>query len=313
MSTTPLAAQDGAKTQKPLPKRRSGKTSLRTALIPWLFLAPALIIFTWFKFYPMVSGFSMSFYNVQFYADSEWVGLDNFYKAFEDPALRLAVFHTTIYVIVATLGASITALCLALFLEGPARHLRFIRTAIFLPAITSVAIIAEIWRILFNSADYGIVNSTLSFLGIAPQGFLSDPNQALWVLILMSIWKSAPYDMVIFVAGLVGINRELYDAASVDGASPLRKFWHVTIPGIIPSISVVVMLSFIRGFRIFAEVYATTGGGPAGSTSTIMTHIYKVGFEELNYGYASAVSLLLLLFTVALTLVHMKIKARFTV
>ncbi|MCY1667284.1 carbohydrate ABC transporter permease [Rhizobium sp. SL86] len=313
MTTTPQAAPNGAAGGKRLPKRRPRKTPLSTAIIPWLFLAPALVIFTWFKFYPMVSGFSMSFYNVQFYADSEWVGLDNFYKAFDDPDLRLAVFHTTIYVIVATLGASVTALCLALFLEGPARHLRIIRTAIFLPAITSVAIIAEIWRILFNSADYGIINATLGFLGVAPQGFLSDPDQALWVLILMSIWKSAPYDMVIFVAGLVGINRELYDAASVDGASPWRKFWHVTIPGIIPSISVVVMLSFIRGFRIFAEVYATTGGGPAGSTATIMTHVYKVGFEELNYGYASAVSLLLLLFTVALTLVHMKIKSRFTV
>ena len=313
MSTTPQAALNGPAAVKRLSKRRPRKIPLRTAIIPWLFLAPALVIFTWFKFYPMVSGFSMSFYNVQFYADSEWVGLDNFYKAFEDPDLRLAVYHTTIYVIVATLGASVTALCLALFLEGPARHLRIIRTAIFLPAITSVAIIAEIWRILFNSADYGIINSTLAFLGVGPQGFLSDPNQALWVLILMSVWKSAPYDMVIFVAGLVGINRELYDAASVDGASPLRKFWHVTIPGIIPSISVVVMLSFIRGFRIFAEVYATTGGGPAGSTATIMTHVYKVGFEELNYGYASAVSLLLLVFTVALTLVHMKIKSRYTV
>ncbi|WP_200925566.1 sugar ABC transporter permease [Rhizobium sp. Leaf262] len=294
------------------PKRRRTRKRLSTSLIPWLFLAPALIIFTWFKFYPMVSGFSMSFYDVQFYSDSKWVGLDNFYRAFNDLALRAAVIHTTIYVIVATLSASFVAFFMALALEGPARHLGVIRTAVFLPAITSVAIIAEIWRILFNSADYGLVNSLLGLIGIAPQGFLSDPNQALWVLILMSVWKSAPYDMVIFVAGLVGVNRELYDAANVDGASMWRKLWHVTLPGIIPSISVVLMLSFIRGFRVFAEVYATTGGGPAGSTSTIMTHVYKVGFEELNYGYASAVSLMLLVFTVLLTLLHMKIKSRFT-
>ncbi|WHA43553.1 carbohydrate ABC transporter permease [Agrobacterium larrymoorei] len=281
-----------------------------TELVPWLFLAPALIIFSWFKFYPMISGFMMSFYDVQFYDESKWVGLANFYRAFEDPELRRAIGHTTIYVIVATLSASIVAFAMALLLEGPARHLHFIRTVVFLPAITSVAIIAEIWRIIFNSAPYGIVNTLLSFVGIEPQGFLTDPNQALSVLILMSIWKSAPYDMVIFIAGLATINRELYDAADVDGASPLRKLWHVTLPGIIPSISVVIMLSFIRGFRIFAEVYSTTGGGPAGSTSTIMTHIYKVGFEELNYGYASAVSFLLLLFTMALTLVHMKIKSK---
>lgn len=293
--------------------RRFARQRLFRSLTPWLFLAPALIIFTWFKFYPMLSGFAMSFYDVQFYTDSKWVGLDNFYRAFNDLALRSAIGHTTVYVLVGTLSASVVAFFMALTLEGPARHLGIIRTAVFLPAITSVAIIAEIWRILFNSADYGLVNSLLGFFGIAPQGFLSDPNQALWVLILMSVWKSAPYDMVIFVAGLVGVNRELYDAASVDGASAWRKLWHVTLPGIIPSISVVLMLSFIRGFRVFAEVYATTGGGPAGSTSTIMTHVYKVGFEEMNYGYASAVSLLLLLFTVLLTLLHMKIKSKLTV
>ncbi|MBB4953618.1 multiple sugar transport system permease protein [Agrobacterium vitis] len=282
----------------------------RSALVPWLFLAPALIIFTWFKFYPMFSGFMMSFYNVQFYSDSEWIGFDNFTRAFTDPDLGVAVWHTVTYVVVGTISSSVLAFFLALSLEGQARHLRFIRTAIFLPAITSAAIIAEVWRILFNSADYGVVNSLLGLVGIAPQGFLTDPSQALWVLILMQVWKSTPYDMVIFIAGLVGINRELYDAANVDGASRWRMLWHVTLPGIIPSISVVIMLSFIRGIRVFAEVYATTGGGPAGSTETIMTHIYKVGFQDLDYGYASAVSLLLLLFTVLLTLIQMTIKSR---
>jgi multiple sugar transport system permease protein len=312
MSATPRPSATGKAKSTPQPKRPRSRPRLGSMLTPWLFLTPALIIFTWFKFYPMISGFGMSFYDVQFYSDSKWVGLDNFYRAFNDHALRAAVIHTTIYVIVATLSASTIAFFMALALEGPARHLSIIRTAVFLPAITSVAIIAEIWRILFNSADYGLVNSFLGFFGLEAQGFLSDPNQALWVLILMSVWKSAPYDMVIFVAGLVGVNRELYDAANVDGASAWRKLWHVTLPGIIPSISVVLMLSFIRGFRVFAEVYATTGGGPAGSTSTIMTHVYKVGFEDLNYGYASAVSLMLLVFTVLLTLLHMKIKSKLT-
>ncbi|MDQ0455710.1 carbohydrate ABC transporter permease [Rhizobium paknamense] len=295
---------------------RSGKRVRRRpvkwgrALMPWLFLMPALLIFSWFKFYPMLSGLTMSFYKVQFYGESEWVGLDNFALAFTDPDLRNAVLHTLIYVLVSTAAASTLAFLLALALEGQARHLRILRTAMFLPAITSAAIIAEIWRILFNSAHYGAVNEVIGLFGIAPQGFLTDPNQALGVLILMEIWKSTPYDMVIFVAGIAGINRELYDAANVDGASWLRKLWHVTLPGIIPSISVVIMLSFIRGFRVFAEVYATTGGGPAGSTETIMTQIYKTGFQNLDYGYASAVSLLLLLFTILLTLIHTLIKSR---
>ncbi|HBF28890.1 sugar ABC transporter permease [Rhizobium sp.] len=306
-----LASSPQPSTVKRQAKRRRGQT-WRTALVPWLFLTPALVIFTWFKFYPMVSGFMMSFYNVQFYSDSEWIGFDNFTRAFNDPDLRIAVWHTGIYVVVGTISSTVLAFFMALALEGQARHLRFLRTAIFLPAITSAAIIAEVWRILFNSAQYGVVNSLLALVGIGPQGFLSDPSQALWVLILMQVWKSTPYDMVIFIAGLVGINRELYDAANVDGANRLRSLWHVTLPGIIPSISVVIMLSFIRGIRVFAEVYATTGGGPAGSTETIMTHVYKVGFQDLDYGYASAVSLLLLLFTVLLTLAHMVLKSRMT-
>ncbi|TQS70071.1 sugar ABC transporter permease [Rhodobacteraceae bacterium] len=300
-----------ANAQGRTPKRRRLSRKFGRSLVPWLYLLPALVIFSWFKFYPMVLGFVMSFYDIQFYAPSEWVGLANFSRAFHDTQLMVAIGHTALYVIAETFGAAIVAFFLAFALEGQARHIRFIRTAIFLPAITSVAIIAEIWRIFFNSAQYGLVNSFLDLLGIPAQGFLTDPDQALWVLILMSIWKNAPYNMVIFLAGLVSINRELYDAADVDGASLWRKIWHVTLPGIVPAISVVIMLSFIRGFRVFTEVYATTGGGPAGSTSTIMTHIYKVGFEQIDYGYASAVSFMLLAFTVALTLLHTKIKSKF--
>lgn len=308
--TEQLTRPGGAGVSTRQPARARARWRPARALVPWAFLAPALLIFGWFKFYPILSGLRMSFYEVQFYDDDRWVGLDNFRRALTDPGLWAAVGHTLTYVVFATLGASLLAFALALALEGQARHLRILRTAIFLPAITSVAIIAEVWRILFNAAPSGVVNTALGWLGIAPQGFLSDPGQALWVLILMQIWKNTPYDMVIFIAGLVGINRELYDAANVDGAGRWQKLRFVTLPGLAPAISVVVMLSFIRGFRVFAEVYATTGGGPAGSTEVIMTHIYKAGFEQVDYGYASAVSLMLLALTIGLTLLQLLVKSR---
>lgn len=281
----------------------------RESLSPWLFLMPALIIFTWFKFYPMLSGLQMSFYDVQFYSASKWVGLSNFARAFASEDLAIAVGHTAIYVVFSLVFSIIFAFALALGLEGPARHLGIIRTAIFLPAITSAAVLAQVWQLIFNSAPYGVVNALIGYFGIAPQGFLSDPHQALGTLVLLEVWKDTPYDMMIFIAGLAGINRELYDAADVDGAGWWRKLLHVTLPGSIPAISVVIILSLIRGFRVFAEVYATTGGGPAGSTETIMTYIYKAGFNEFNYGYASAVSFLLLIFTIILTLIHLRLKA----
>ncbi|XXD09102.1 carbohydrate ABC transporter permease [Klebsiella sp. R445] len=279
-------------------------------LIPWLFLAPALIIFTWFKFIPMVQGLIMSFYKVNFNQPDEWVGLDNFTRAFADIELHAAVINTLLYVVVTMVAAAVLAFFLAMLLEGPARHLRFIRTAIFLPAVTSAAIVAEMWRILFNPTPNGVVNHLLSWFGIDDQGFLASSDQALWVIMLLHIWKAIPYNMVIFIAGLAGISRDLYDAANVDGANWWNRLRYVTLPGMIPALSVVLMLSFIRGFRVFAEVYATTGGGPSNATEMIMTHIYKLGFEQFDYGYASAVSFLLFAFTVVLTIVHLTLKKR---
>lgn len=279
-------------------------------LVPWIFLAPALVIFTWFKFIPMLQGLVMSFYKVNFNQPDEWVGFANFARAFADIELHSAVFNTFLYVVVTMVVGAVLAFFLAMLLEGPARHLRFIRTAIFLPAVTSAAIVAEMWRILFNPTPNGVMNHILSWFGIADQGFLASLDQALWVIMLLHIWKAVPYNMVIFIAGLAGISRDLYDASNVDGANWWNRLRYVTLPGMIPAISVVLMLSFIRGFRVFAEVYATTGGGPSNSTEMIMTHIYKLGFEQFDYGYASAVSFLLFAFTVLLTICHLTLKKR---
>lgn len=282
----------------------------KRALLPWLFLAPALLIFSWFKFIPMIQGMVMSFYKINFNQPNEWVGMDNFTRAFADSALHDAVVNTLLYVVITMIAAAVLAFFLAMLLEGPARHLRIIRTAIFLPAVTSAAIVAEMWRILFNPTANGVVNHVLSWFGVAEQDFLASPDQALWIIMLLHIWKAVPYNMVIFIAGLAGISRDLYDAANVDGAGWWSRLRYVTLPGMIPALSVVLMLSFIRGFRVFAEVYATTGGGPSGATEMIMTHIYKLGFEQFDYGYASAVSFLLFAFTVVLTLCHLSLKKR---
>jgi multiple sugar transport system permease protein len=290
--------------------RAANRRRFKRASIPWLFLMPALAIFCWFKFYPMVRGLAISFYKLNFYGPSQWVGLDNFVRAFSDTALQAAVIHTVIYVCASMALGAIIAFGLALALEGPARHLRFIRTAIFLPAVTSAAVVAEIWRILFNPTPLGVVNHLLSRIGLGPFGFLSDPDQALATVILLQVWKSAPYNMVIFIAGLAGIDRFLYDAARVDGANAWQRLRYITLPCMVPAFSVVLVLSFIRGFRAFTEIYATTGGGPAGATEMIMTHLYKTGFEQFDYGYAAAVSFLLFVFIAAMTAIFFVLRNR---
>jgi multiple sugar transport system permease protein len=270
-------------------------------LSPWIFLAPALLVFAYFKFIPMLRGLQMSFYRVSFGDESEWVGLDNFVRVFVEPGLREAAGRTLLYVLVTVSLSALIALLLAQALQGTTRHIRLLRTAMFLPAVTSAAVVAEIWRILYAPTPDGVINTLVGWIGLAPQGFLTDPRQALAALMGMHVWKHVPYDTVIFVAGLAGVNRELYDAAAVDGANAWRRFVHVTLPGLAPALTVIITLGCIRGFRVFTEVYATTGGGPAGSTEVVMTHIYKQGFQELDYGYAAAASTVLFLFTALTT------------
>lgn len=273
--------------------------------VPWLFLMPALIVFTWFKFIPMAKGLVVSFHKVGFAGPDTYVGWNNFARVLTDQALRDAAGRTLVYVLVTVLLSASLSLLLAQALQGTARHMRVIRTAMFLPAVTSAAVAAEIWRILYAPTPDGVINSLLGLIGIAPQGFWADPSQALAALVGMHVWKAVPYDTVIFVAGMAGINTELYDAAAVDGANAWQRFMAVTLPGLAPAITVICTLGVIRGFRVFTEVYATTGGGPAGSTEVVMTQIYKQGFQELDYGFAAAASTLLFLFTAALTAVYL--------
>jgi len=278
--------------------------------VPALFLAPALLVFTWFKFIPMALGLRMSFYKVNFGAPNEWIGLENFSRVLEDEALGAAAWNTFLYVTCTVSLSVVLALLLALSMQGVTRHIRIIRTALFLPAITSAAVLAEVWRILYAPTPDGIMNSIAALFGITAQGYLNDPDWALQWLMLMHLWKSVPYDMVIFVAGMATINHELYEAARVDGATAWQRLRFVTIPGLTHAITIVIVLGMIRGFRVFAEIQATTGGGPAGATEVIMTRIYKLGFVQFDYGYASAASVVLFVFTALCTLLYLQWRKR---
>lgn len=270
-------------------------------LTPWLFLAPALLAFACFKFWPMVRGLHSSFFDVRVVGDDEWVGLDNFTRALGDPELQRAVGHTVLYVGGTVLVSLVLAFAIALVLEGPALHLRLVRTAIFLPAVTAVAVVAEVWRIVYWPTEDGVLNTVLGWAGLGPSGFLSDPDTSLASVMGMQVWKAVPYDMVIILAGLAGVSRELYEAAAVDGASIRQRIRHVTIPALRGVFTIVVVLGIIRGFRVFTEVYVLTAGGPAGSTDVVMTYVYRTGFDDFELGYAAAVSTLLFLVTALLT------------
>jgi multiple sugar transport system permease protein len=283
------------------PPRARGSV-LRRGLLPWLFLAPALLLAVYFKFIPMLKGIRMSLYDVQPFLGDQWVGLDNYRKVLEDDRFREAIGHTLLLGLGQTSGAIAVGFLLALLLEGQGRTLWFLRSAVFLPVVTATAVVGEIWRLLYSPTPDGFVNNILGFLGIGPLPFLDSPDSALWSVMAVGTWMGAPYNMVILLAGLAGVDRALYEAAAIDGASTLQRLRHITLPALRPAMTIVLTLAAIRSLRTFTEVYVLTGGGPAGSTEVWMTRVFSLGFERNDLGVASAASVVLLAVTLLLTL-----------
>ncbi|GAA4523270.1 MULTISPECIES: carbohydrate ABC transporter permease [Nonomuraea] len=281
----------------------------RGPLVAWAFLAPALLLFLYFKFIPMFTGLTMSLQEIR-YIDSTWVGLDNYATILTDDAFRSAIWHSLVLALGTTAGSIVFGLGLALLIEGPARYLWFVRTAAFLPVVVTMAAVAEVWRIMYHPGDTGTLNMILGWVGIAPQPFLADEDSSLLSIMVMNIWRGTPYDMMIFLAGLVGIDRTLYEAAAVDGASTWRRLRHITLPALRPVFWILFTLAAIRGLRVFVEVYVLTNGGPNGSSEVLMTLIYKLGFQTGELGIASAGGIVLFAATLVLTVLVQLMRRR---
>ncbi|WP_030321953.1 carbohydrate ABC transporter permease [Streptomyces sp. NRRL B-3229] len=282
----------------------------KKAVVPWLFLAPGLLLALVFKFWPMAKGIWLSFFDVRPFLGDRWIGLDNYTRVLTDHRFQEAIGHTLVLGIGQSVGAIVAGFALALLLEGQARSLRILRTAVFLPAVTATAVVGELWRLMYYPTSDGLINSGLHFLGLGTVQFLDNPNIALYSTMAMGIWIWAPYNMVIFLAGLAGVDRSLYEAAAMDGVSLWQRLRYVTLPAIRPALMIVLTLATIRGLRVFTEVYVLTGGGPAGSTEVWMTRAYTLGFTRNDIGGASAASVVLLCVTLLLTVMVNRLRKR---
>ncbi|MFE8992373.1 carbohydrate ABC transporter permease [Streptomyces collinus] len=283
------------------PGPRRARIIGKKAVLPWLFLAPGLLLALVFKFLPMGKGVWLSFFDVRPFLGDKWVGLDNYTRVLTDHRFQDAIGHTLLLGVGMSLGGILVGSALALLLEGQARSLKFIRTAVFLPVVTATAVVGEMWRLLYYPTSDGLINSGLGLLGLGPVPYLDNPDTALWATMAMGIWMLAPYNMVIILAGLAGVDRSLYEAAAMDGVSLWQRLRHITLPAIRPALGIVLTLAAIRGLRVFTEVYVLTGGGPAGSTDVWMTRAYTLGFTRNDIGGASAASVVLLCVTLLLT------------
>jgi len=283
----------------------------------WAFIAPALGLFGVFFVVPVVAGLLLSLTDFDLYAigapaSARFVGLTNYAQTLANPAFWKALRNTLYFVVAGAPLSVCVSLVAALLLNAKLVRLRSLfRTIYFTPVVTTLVAVAIVWRYLYHPR-YGLLNHLLGGLGLGPVDWLGNPQWAMPAIILLSVWKNFGYNMLIFVAGLQSIPEELYEAAALDGASPWRRFVHVTLPGLAPTFLFVGVTTMIGYFQLFAEPYVMTQGGPLRATTSVVLMMYEEGFRWWRMGAAAAIAFLLLLVTLAGTLVQMWLQRRRT-
>jgi ABC-type sugar transport system permease subunit len=280
-------------------------------LFPYLWILPAVLLYSIFKLVPMIAGLYLALLDWNGIDPPKFVGLRNFARMFSDETIALALLHNTVYAL-ATVFAKLTlALFLALLINQALRGRTVYRTALFMPVVMSFVVVGILWTWLYN-AQFGLINSLLRALGLdfLILDWLGDPRIALWSLIVVDTWKWYGFHMVIFLAGLQSIPLELYEAARIDGAGRWQQFWRITLPLLQPVLLVNVTLALMGGFNVFDIPYVMTEGGPANSTIVMALHIYIRGFKFYRFGYATALSYVLLLLVTIIAAIQLKLMSR---
>jgi multiple sugar transport system permease protein len=279
----------------------------------WVFVTPGLALIGVFFAVPVIGSFLLSFTDFDIYsigdpASTRFIGLENYRTLFTTPLFWTALKNTTYYVAVGGPLSVAVSLAAAIAVNSKAvRWKPFFRSAFFAPWVTSLVAVALVWRFVYHP-QYGPLNAMLGAVGIGPIDWLGNPRWAMPAIILVSVWKNFGYNMLVFLAGLQTIPEELYEAADLDGAGVWRRFRHVTLPMLGPTLVFVGVVTMIAAFQIFSEPYVMTQGGPLKSTLTLMLFMYEQGFRWWRLGFAAAVAVVLFLLTLVGTLVQLRLR-----
>lgn len=281
-------------------RRRSATNAAWVAF----FLAPSAVPLALFTLWPMLHSIWMSMQKWNLISDPTFIGLANYAKLLATPTTYEVLGHTFGYVLGYLPLVYFGGLALALALDARMPARAFFRATYFLPVITSWVVVALVWKWLLNPAN-GIVNSVLGAVGLPQPGWWTDPQWALASVVLASAWKDLGFVMVILLAGLQAIPRDTFEAATIDGASWLQRLRHVTLPLLSPSSFFVVVISLINGFQVFDQVFVMTKGGPQGSSQVLVGQVYDLTFRYGRAGEGAALSWLLFLLILAVTVVQL--------
>ncbi len=286
---------------------------MRKLWLPAAFLLPAVAIMLAFMFIPMVSAILLSFQSWNGLTSSTWVGLGNYRDLLQDPLFLNAFGHTMLFVVVTVIFQTIIPLLVAVLLFKGVRGSVFFRTVYFMPTVISLAVSGLLWSIIYDPTN-GVLNIVLGKVGLQSlaKPWLADTSTVLPSIMVVSIWQSLGFYLLIFYAGLQGIPRDIYEAASTDGANAWQRFRHVTIPLLAPVITVVVVLNTINGLKAFDQIWVMTAGGPTHASDTLGTYLYYTAFGAYGsanpqLGYASAIGVLILVLSAAISIVQIRI------
>ena len=289
----------------------SDRSQIRAA---WILVGPAVLLLVAFFLLPVVAGLLLSLTDFDIYAiadpaNARFVGLANYAHVLSSDAFRQALANTLYFVLVGGPLSIAVSLAAAVLVEARLlRGKRWFRTAYFVPVVTTLVAVAIVWRYLYHPD--GIINHLLRAIGASPIDWLGNPRWAMPAIILLAIWKNFGYNMLILVAGLQAIPEQLYEAAEIDGAGGLRRFLHVTLPGLGPVLFFVSVTTTIGYFQLFAEPYVMTQGGPLGATRSIMLLMYEEGFRWWRMGDAATLATFLLGVTLAGALIQIALRRR---
>jgi ABC-type sugar transport system permease subunit len=271
----------------------------------YLLLAPFLLHFAVVVAYPFFYSLYLSFFDASLNQAPTFVGLGNFVRLAQDGQFLHALGNTFFYTVFSVIGETVLSLVVALIMNESLKGRLIFRTAFFLPVVTSWVIVSIMWTMLF--ARQGLVNETLNWAGLTTQPFLGDTHQAMWIIIALGVWKNLGYYMVIFLAALQGVSQELYEAASLDGATRVRQMWHIALPALRPVIYFVISISMINGMQLFTQSFIMTNGGPLDSTLSVVQLLYRRAFVDLQFGYGSAIGTVLMIILVIMSYANRRV------
>lgn len=308
VAPTPAAAEapQAAPTSVPRADRRA------TTWLTWLFLAPTLLGLGLFTMVPILGSILLAFFRWDIISNPEFVGLANFAELATDPTVRVSFLNTFGFVLIAVTLQLGVALFLALLVQSrmPAWLRTFFRSAFFFPLILSAASVSLVMAYLFN-AEFGLVNAVLSAVNLPEVGWLTTPGGAITVVILVYVWQNFGFTFLLFVGGLASIQRDVYEASSIDGATGWKQLRAITLPLLSPTTLVASVMAIISALQIFDQPYVLTRGGPGDATRTAVMVIFESAFQQLEFGRASAIGIVLTLVIIGVTALQFRLSRRF--